>query len=240
MNFFKQIFSVILDFLLPPLCPICKTKVLTSNALCADCYQKIHFISKPYCSICGRPFYIKTFGENTCAACLKKKPLYHRARAAFLYDDFSKKLILPFKHADKIEHLPLLVNLLNQAGKELLPESDILIPVPLHPFRLMKRKYNQSALLAQRLAHIHHKIYMPDNLVRIRHTKSQGNLKASDRHKNMRKAFALKNPSLIQDKNILLIDDVLTTGATVSECAKVLLKNGAKSVSVLTLAKTKH
>jgi len=240
MNFFKQIFLKILDFLLPPLCPICKEKVLNSNALCANCYQKIHFISKPYCKICGRPFYIKTFGENICATCLKKKPIYHRARTAFLYDDFSKKLILSFKHGDKIEHLPLLINLLNQAGKELLPESDILIPVPLHPFRLIKRKYNQSALLAQGLARIHHKIYMPNNLVRIRHTKSQGHLKASERHKNMRKAFAIKNSSLINDKNILLIDDVFTTGATVSECAKILLKNGAKSVSVLTLTRTKH
>lgn len=240
MNFFKQIFAKFLDVLLPPLCPICKRKILTSNALCADCYQKIHFISKPYCSVCGRPFYIKTFGENLCGECLKKKPVYHRARSSFLYDMFSKQLILSFKHADRLEHLPLLTHLLNQAGKELLPETDIIMPVPLHRLRLMKRKYNQSALLAQRLAHLHHKCYMPDNLIRIRNTKSQGHLKAVERHKNMRKAFAVKKPHLIEGKNILLIDDVLTTGATVSECAKVLLRNGAKTVNILTLARTKH
>ncbi len=240
MNFFKQTFMWILNFILPPLCPICKKNILEANALCADCYKKIHFISKPYCSICGRPFYIKTFGKNLCGDCLKKKPVYHRARSAFIYDDFSKQLILSFKHADKTEHLPLLVNLLSQAGKELLSETDIIIPVPLHRLRLMKRKYNQAALLAQKLAHIHQKPYLPDSLIRVRHTKSQEHLKASERAKNMKKAFRVKNPHLIQDKRILLIDDVLTTGSTVSECAKVLLKSGAQKVYVLTLARTKH
>lgn len=241
MNFLKTVIHRIFDFLLPPLCPICQKKTLSIDDLCPDCYQKIHFISKPYCSICGRPFYIKTFGENTCADCLKTKPTYHKARASFLYDDFSKKLILPFKHADKIEHLPLLVNLLNQAGKELFPETDIVIPIPLHRLRLLKRRYNQAALLAQKLAHKHHKIYMPDNLIRIRATKSQGHLKSTERKKNIRKAFHVKYPAEIKGKNILLIDDVLTTGATVNECCRTLLKAGAKSVSVLTLARVlKH
>lgn len=237
MPFFTDAFKNLLNFVFPPQCPICKKRVQDTNNLCNECFSMIHFISTPYCEKCGRPFEFQITEELFCGVCLTKKQPFHKARAAFKYDDFSKKLILPFKHGDHIELTPLLTHLLLQAGKDLFPDIDIILPVPLHRFRLMKRKYNQAALLAKALSHHINKPFIAGVLLRIKSTQSQGHLKKDKRKQNVAKAFAVTNNQLILGKHILLVDDVLTSGATLNECAKVLKKAGAKQVSYLTLAR---
>lgn len=237
MPFFTDAFKGLLNFIFPPHCPICKTRIQNANSLCANCFKNIRFISKPYCEKCGRPFEFQIPGELLCGTCLTKKQVFSKARAAFKYDDFSKHLILPFKHGDHIELTSLLTNMLAQAGNDLFPEIDILIPVPLHRFRLMKRKYNQAALLAKSLSAYIHKPFVTGVLRRVKSTQSQGHMKKAERKKNVSQAFSVKNNQKLIGKHVLLIDDVMTSGATLNECAKVLKKAGAKEVSYLTLAR---
>ena len=147
------------------------------------------------------------------------------------------RLILPFKHTDHLELTPLLTNLLYQAGFDLFKETDLIISVPLHRFRYIKRKYNQADILAKALSKKTTIPYHPHILIRKRATVSQGHMKAAERKRNVAGAFGIKNHSAIKGKNILVIDDVFTTGATLNECTKILLKNGAAKVFVLTLAR---
>lgn len=237
MNFFNTLLKGILDFVIPPLCPICKKPIQTIHCLCPTCFEKIQFISYPYCVKCGRPFEFDIPEETRCGACSKKNPVFYKARAVFIYDSFSKQLILPFKHADHLELTPILTNLLYQGGKDLFEETDVLLGVPLHRLRFIKRKYNQAGVLAQSLAKKIHKPYLPNVLIRARPTPSQGHMRPAERKRNVTGAFKVIHPELIKGKRILIVDDVFTTGATVNECSKILLKNGAACVSVLTLAR---
>ncbi len=233
-----QFWKIVLDFLLPPVCAVCKTSVSEKDTLCPECFKNLHFITKPYCQKCGRPFEFDILGDRVCASCLMKAPLFEKARAVLLYDEMAKKLILPFKSGDKQELVSLLAKMMALQGKELIEEADVLMPIPLHRWRLLKRKYNQSALLANRLSKIFHKTYNPDSLKRVKSTVSQGHLSPDKRRKNVTNAFKVCHKEKIKNQTVLLIDDVLTTGATVNECAKVLLKAGVKKVLVLTFAST--
>ena len=172
-----------------------------------------------------------------CGSCLKERPYFHQTESILKYNDISRKLILAFKHGDHIELTDLFIKWINGCCSEIIDKNDVLVPVPLHWSRLLKRKYNQSALLAQKLAKKHHKFYEPLILKRIKATPSQGHLSPKERQKNVRGAFKVENLNKIKDKSILLIDDVFTTGATVNECSKILLKAGAKSVDVITIAR---
>ncbi len=232
----KKFFIRILDFLLPPTCPICHQKGLEVG-VCFKCFSKLEFIGRQKCSVCGRPLDAVVPGMAVCGSCLKDKPYFHQAEAVFKYNDISKKLILPFKHGDHIDLKNLLVKWMSVNSAQLIERNNILIPVPLHWSRLLKRKYNQSALLAKTLAQKHNKIYNPFVLIRIKRTKSQGHLSLKERKKNVKNVFSVKNPECIKGQSVLLIDDVYTTGATINECAKVLLKAGAKNVDVLTFAR---
>ncbi len=231
MKFFEKI----LNYLLPPHCPICEKQILDSGAVCGECFGKLDFIPNSVCQFCGKPLPYKE--AKVCASCLKKPPLYTCARSVLKYNEISKAIILPFKHADAVELAPLLSQWMNSRYSDLIITSDCLIPVPLHTKRLFKRKYNQSALLAKNLAKIHHKSYLPRVLRRTKNTQSQGHMNANKRQENIKNAFQVSNSQQIKNKNVLIIDDVLTTGATVNECTKVLLKAGAKQVNVLTLAR---
>ena len=233
----NKIIKLCLDFLLPPVCPICKQRISEPFGLCPKCFSELEFIGAQKCSVCGRPLDAVVPGLAVCASCLKKPPLFHQAEAVFKYNDASRKLILAFKHGDHLELTKLLTKLMDIEHSSIIEQNDILIPVPLHWTRLLKRKYNQSALIAQRLAIKHHKIYDPISLKRIETTVSQGHLSPKKRKENIKGVFKVKNHNKICGKNILLIDDVYTIGATVNECSKILLKAGAKRVDVLTFAK---
>jgi ComF family protein len=170
---------------------------------------------------------------------MARRPAFDRARAVFAYDDASRGPVLSFKHADRTEAAPAFARLMTTAAADLLSDADLLVPVPLHRRRLIARRYNQSALLTNALARHSGVPAMPDLLVRTRHTPSQGGLSATGRRRNVRGAFAVRRDlaDRVRDARVLLIDDVLTTGATVEACAGVLKRAGAGTVDVVTLAR---
>lgn len=231
----------IINIVLPPRCPLSGDVVDAPGMVSPAMWPKLSFIAAPYCGCCGFPFEFSTDAPGAlCAACLKEPPVYRRARAALVYDDISRDLILGFKHGDQIHNVRAFLPWLKQAGRDVIDDADILMPVPLHRWRILKRRYNQSAVIAQHLGRDIGKPVLLDGLTRIRATPTQGHLKAKDRERNVKKAFAL-NPARhnqIENKKILLIDDVYTTGSTVKECARVLMEQGrASSVDILAVAK---
>ncbi|HVI51369.1 MAG TPA: ComF family protein [Candidatus Sulfotelmatobacter sp.] len=227
----------LLDVLIPPRCLKCGGIVDTPGALCPSCWEAVNFITAPLCACCGTPFDIDLGPDTLCVACIEKHPRFHRARSVFRYDDASRALILRFKHADRTGGAKTFARWMARAGAELLAEADVILPVPLHPLRLLKRRYNQAALLGQELAKLSGKPCRIDALARIRNTKPQGTMGRRSRSRNLRGAFAVKKANAVAGKNVLLIDDVLTSGATLSECGKVLSAAGAVRIDVLTLAR---
>jgi len=235
----RQGLRVLLDAILPPVCLRCQSPVADPGTLCPDCWSKIAFVSAPLCATCGRPFEIDPGAQMVCGACLASPPRYGRARAVLRYDDETKPLILRFKHGDRLEGAPAFARWLARAGAELLEGADLLVPVPLHRWRLAARRYNQAAVLAQALVPLVGVACVPDLLVRRRHSPSQGHLGPDARRRNVAGAFVLppRNLARTEGRRIVLIDDVMTTGATVNECARVLLRGGAAAVDVLTLGR---
>ncbi len=229
----------LLDILFPPQCLNCDARVPTHGTLCVNCWQMVGFISDPMCECCGLPFDYDIGVNSLCGECLQERPPYAHARAAFRYDEHSRRLITRFKYSDYTQLAKIYGIWLAKAGGELLGSSDLIIPVPLHYFRFVSRRFNQSAMLAHSLAKKTGIKYLPGALKRTRHTTPQAGLSRSQRVQNVSGAFTLNTryKLLIKGKNILLIDDVMTTGSTIEQCTKVLLKNGAMQVNVLTLAR---
>lgn len=236
-----SIFKDIINFLLPPRCINCGKILVDENGLCADCFNEITFISEPYCVCCGLPFP-KASGKTKsmmCPMCIKdNKKLFRYARSAIKYETLSKNMILAFKFMDKTENAKVFAKWLNVAGKDIFSAGvDILIPVPLHYKRLVKRRYNQSALLANELSKLISVETDLKSLIKCKSTKPQVTYSGKARIKNIKDAFMVKYPENIKGKRVVLIDDVYTTGSTLKECAKVLKKAGAKSVDFLTIAR---
>jgi predicted amidophosphoribosyltransferase len=177
----RQWTQLVVDMLLPPRCPGCGTLVAGDNGLCAECWRRLAFITAPLCATCGLPFEVEAEPNALCGSCLSDSPPFDRARAAFVYDDGSRDLLLSFKHADRTDTAPTLVRALSNMGAELIADADMIIPVPLHWTRLFARRYNQSALLAIGLARMSGKAVHPHGLVRRKRTRSQGGLGASAR-----------------------------------------------------------
>ena len=228
-----------LDLVYPPQCLSCGTSVTEIGTLCGDCWVEVRFIGKPHCRICGTPFAYDLGPAAVCGSCAQARPTYDRARAVMIYNDRSRELILAFKHGDRTERAPALAAWLVQAGAEMLGDADIVAPVPLHWTRSFSRRYNQAALLAKIVAQRSETAFAPEILVRQRRTPSQGRLNASARRRNVQGAFAVRQRmrTQIQGRRILLVDDVFTTGATVTACTTALRRAGAGAVDVLTLAK---
>jgi ComF family protein len=210
----------------------------THRTLCANCWAGIHFISPPFCNICGAPFEMPMGADALCGGCIKETPEFAAARAPMLYDDASKRIVLRFKHPDRTHPASVLAQWMQRSGNDFWQATDFIAPVPLHRWRLFKRRYNQAALLAMQLSGLTGKLVLVDLLVRKRATPIQGHLSRKERYENVKDAFALNESyrEQITDKTVVLIDDVLTTGATVNECSRILLKAGAKAVNVLVLA----
>jgi len=239
--FRRPLLARALDALLPPLCFACAAPTAAHQTLCPDCWRRVTFIAPPFCAICGAPFEIPVGADTLCGQCIAAPPRYAKARAAVLYDETSRGLILAFKHGDRTYPAPALAAWMKRAGGDLWDEADFIIPVPLHRWRLFKRRYNQAALLARELGDLTGKPVLVDALLRKRATAQQGHLSRKQRLKNVAGAFGLNEASRahLKDKTVMLVDDVLTTGATVNECARILMKGGAKAVYVLTLARTR-
>jgi ComF family protein len=241
----KTFSKKLLNLILPARCISCKNIILDENpGICHDCWKNLIFITDPLCSICGDPFEF-SFEENkkdmVCAKCLAEKPKYKKLRATFKYNDKSKHIILALKYGDRTDSAKVLSSFLQKTGKEFINDIDYIIPVPLHRLRLLKRKYNQAGLLAKNLAdNLPKAKYIPDALIRKKHTKPQGHYTKNKREQNLKNAFVAnpKYKEFFEKKNILIIDDVITTGSTVNECTKALLKqNKDANIYILGLAK---
>ncbi len=232
--------------LLPPRCASCRVMVAEKGTLCGDCWQDLSFITSPMCACCGLPFAYDMGEGALCASCTADHPAYDTARAALRYDEHSRKLVTQLKYADQTHVVPLLARMMARVLPPALLASKVraanlvVVPVPLHRYRLFTRRYNQSALLASAIAKDLALPYCPDMLLRVKHTPPQASLSKAARGKNVQGAFSVhpKQKVPLKGKEIVLIDDVLTTGATLQACAKKLRQGGAKAVHCLTLART--
>jgi ComF family protein len=235
----RSILGHLADLLLPPVCLACRTRIWSHGLLCGDCFAKIDFIAPPLCARLGVPLPYETGEPALSAAAIAKPPVYDRARAAARYSSIMRDLVQSFKYRDRHEGLPLFARWLVKAGAELLADADLIVPVPLYPSRLWWRRFNQSAMLAHAVGRL---TFVPVDcfaLGRVRRTASQVGLTADQRRRNVAGAFKV-NPARagrIKGKNIVVIDDVITTGATAEACARALKRAGAVRVDVLALAR---
>lgn len=228
-----------LNALIPPLCLACNAVVDETGALCPACWAKISFLAPPLCDACGLPFPFDAGDGAICAGCRRRPHPFARARSAIAYGDGSRSLILGFKHGDRTEAAPTFAAWMVRAGLPLIGDADLLAPVPLHWTRLFLRRYNQAAMLAIAAGRLAGRPVVPDLLERRRRTRKLGHLGPAERRRTVASAFAVKrrHSGMIAGRRVLLIDDVLTTAATVDGCARVLLAAGASAVDVLTLAR---
>lgn len=228
MAVLAQILRPALDFVLPPRCPCCGDILPADGSFCAVCWQSLHFIAPPWCASCAVPLPFSTDDALQCASCLAKLPQHDGIRAAVAYDDNSRAVALRLKYGGKIGLARMIaVQLLRHMPED---RQDLLIvPVPLHWTRLWRRSFNQSALIAHELSRLSGVEMLPDLLVRQRMTPSLRGLSVKERKKTVGTAFALnpRHAGRVKGMRIILVDDVLTTGATSDGCFSILRKGGA-------------
>ncbi len=231
----------VFDLLLPPSCPTCDAPVDAPGLMCAACFQGVTLLAEPLCRRCGAPFPHRGAGgpERLCPGCVQAPPSFGSARAALLYDAGAQRLVLPLKYADRTDLAAVLALHMARAGMELLRSAELLVPVPLHKRRLFARRYNQAALLAWAVGHRAHVPVLPDALVRLRATAPLGEMSAARRAVEVADAFAVRpaRAGQIAGRRVLLIDDVMTSGATADACARALFAGGAAAVDVLAAAR---
>ena len=229
----------ILDPLVPPLCPLCYHPVEEDHTLCAACWPKVDFISAPFCYGCGQPLECAALPHILCGRCLKDPFPFEEARSVFYYNPTVRPLILRFKYADATYLAASFARWMSW-DQRYLKDVDAVVPVPLHWRRLWRRGFNQAALLAKEISHHIDIPFLPHALKRIKSTPSQGTLSKEQRTQNLRRAFVVpeKERTHIQGKTILLVDDVMASGATLRFCADALLTAGAKRVKVKVVCKS--
>lgn len=232
----------LVDFVTPPKCLSCRVDLQMGACLCMACWQKLNFLEDPLCDVLGLPFAYDQGPGSLSAQALADPPPWDRGRAAVVFDEAAKGLVHGLKYRDITEAGLFMARMMARVGRDLVAEADLIMPVPLHKSRLWKRRFNQAAFLAQPIALGANKIFATDILLRIAPTRQQVGLKAEERRKNVRKAFQVpfEKQALVAGKVILLVDDVRTTGATLSACSEALKKAGAARVFVLTFALVKE
>lgn len=223
--------SRILDFLFPPSCPICATPVSEHGALCPACWGNFNWIGNPKCCKCGYPFPadLDLGPAPLCPTCAAGENELDWIRGACVYDDFSKNIMLPFKHASALRYQKIMSRAMISTLFELPNNVDLIVPIPLANRRLWRRGYNQATLLARPIAK-HLNVKMDLESVRRKYRSDMGHKNYKQRMENIRGVFKCINPDKVRGKIILLVDDVMTTGATFSEMRKVLQSAGAAAV----------
>ena len=240
----RQISARLLDALLPPRCLACEAEVAEQGTLCASCFSALSPVTAPFCERCGVPFVHAGQarvgpGGLFCGTCEAGGPAFRTARAALRYGDGAKRLILPFKYGDRTDLARPLARQMARAGASLLARAEIIVPVPAHWRRLVGRRYDQAALLARALGRIAGRPVMPDMLCRNRPTPPLGDKRAFERALTVAGAFTVsrRGAARLAGRQVLLVDDVMTSGSTVNACARALLAGGASAVDVLAVAR---
>lgn len=229
----------VVGLIYPPSCIACQGATSEAQALCATCWGGIGFIERPYCERLGTPFEVDLGAGLVSPAAIADPPVFARARAVCRFDGAARELVHKLKYGDRTELALTLGRMMTQAGRELLGEADLIVPVPLHRTRLWNRRFNQAAALAQVLASRSGVALEPTALTRVKRTRQQVGLTRPQRADNLQGAFKVlpaMKPS-IEGRRILLVDDVLTTGATANAAARALLRAGATEVDILTFAR---
>ncbi|MFN7180559.1 ComF family protein [Hyphomonas sp.] len=235
----KAFFRGVSDFIWPPRSLVSGERGTGRGPLSPAEFAQLRFISDPLCDRCGIPLDYRTGDETWCVACLARPPRWDRARAALVYDDVSRRPVLDLKRSGRRDGLATFAGWMGQVGGPLIDTAELIVPVPLHYTRLVMRGFNQSGWLAQAVAKASGKPVLVDALVRTRRTPSQAGLARRARRRNVTGAFKVRKgrEGRIAGAHVLLVDDVLTTGATLSACTRALKRAGARQVDVLVLAR---
>ncbi|MGE0845311.1 MAG: ComF family protein [Flavobacteriaceae bacterium] len=222
---------------IPPVCPVCRSITTASGALCGACWRGLDFLTPPLCRQLGTPLPFDPGMEVVSPAAQADPPPWDRARAAVAYDDTARVLVTALKYRDRMDVAATMARMMARAGRELLQSADLVAPVPLHFLRLWSRRFNQANELAREVAALAGKPHDPVVLRRRKPTRRQVGLSASQRARNVAGAFVVDpaRRALLEGRRVLLVDDVLTTGATARAAARTLRRAGA-SVDVLAFA----
>ncbi|QRG06579.1 ComF family protein [Xanthobacter dioxanivorans] len=236
---FRAFGSGLLGLALPPTCIGCGAITAVAGGLCGACWSRLSFISRPYCERTGAPFVHEPVGPRISPEALADPPAFDRARAAVTFEGVAQDLVHKLKYADRLDLAVPMARLMVQAGADVIAGADLVVPVPLHPLRLWRRRFNQAALLGRHVAAARGVPHRADLLKRRRVTSSQTRLGRSERRANVAGAFALcgNAASVLAGRRVLLVDDVYTTGATLDACARALRRAGVSGVDALTFAR---
>ncbi|MCE7797272.1 ComF family protein [Sphingobium sufflavum] len=239
MQALRQIGTAILDFALPPRCPNCLDIVAAQDSFCTPCWRSIHFLGDPCCAACGLPFAYDMGEGALCGACHATPSPFDRARAVMAYGEVARTVVLRFKYGRRTGHARLIARHMARhlAGMDMA--QVLLVPVPLHRWRLWSRGFNQAALIARALAREAGGEALVDGLVRTRRTPPLRRMSAARRRRLVQGAFALSPMGVerVRGRHVVLIDDIQTTGATAASCARMLRQGGAARVDFLCWAR---
>lgn len=227
-----------IDWVLPPRCALCSSMIRGQAGLCTTCFQSMQFLADPLCDCCGRPTSVRETGP-VCAPCLSVQPAYDWMRAAFAYDDASRALILALKYRDRLDVVPALSAWMAAIAANKIGREDIIMPVPLHWRRHLARRFNQSAALALALAKKVDARFAPDWVERTRNTPPMKAMSRKERAENVRGAFDISSARRrdLEGKNVVLVDDVFTSGATIEELSEELRACGVARIGVVVVAR---
>lgn len=230
-------FKKIVDYIFPFRCATCSNLTDSNDGLCISCWTQFTFVDKPYCFVCCKKFEINFAEIDICAKCISTKPIIEMTRTLLEFSPETKKLVHNFKYNDKTNLAKLFANLIKNRFSKDLHDVDVITPVPMHKLKRIFRKYNPPQILAYELSKTLNKPMIPNLLTKKFVTKNQVGLSKKQRAQNLLGSFEFNKDFKIQDKTILLVDDVITTGATSTECGKMLKKANAAKIKLVTIAR---